>query len=142
MESNEGAASRQPRASLMRKLIHLAMAILPLVGWWIAYWLVLALAAAMLGASLIVEVARRWWPWLNRLLWRLLPTVFREAEGHRVLGSTWFAVGALVTASKRQPVDACSFRIGNRYGSRADRRRDCTATSVALNWWKTRWRGG
>ena len=27
----------------------------------------------------------------------MLPTVFREAEGHRVLGSTWFAVGALVS---------------------------------------------
>ena len=95
--SNGGAASGLPRASLTRKLIHLAMAILPAVGWWISYWLALALTAAILGASLIIEVARRWWPWFNRLLWRLLPTVFRESEGHRVLGSTWFAVGALVT---------------------------------------------
>ena len=95
--SNGGVASRQPRASLTRKLIHLAMAILPAVGWWISYWLALALAAAILGASLVIEVARRWWPWFNRLLWRLLPTVFRESEGHRVLGSTWFAVGALVS---------------------------------------------
>jgi dolichol kinase len=92
-----GAASRLPRASLTRKLIHLAMAILPAIGWWISYWLALALTATMLGASLIMEMARRWWPWFNRLLWRLLPTVFRESEGHRVLGSTWFAIGALVS---------------------------------------------
>ena len=95
--SNGGVASRQPCASLTRKLIHLAMAILPAVGWWISYGLALALTATMLSASLIMEVARRWWPWFNRLLWRLLPTVFRESEGHRVLGSTWFAVGALVS---------------------------------------------
>lgn len=92
--SNAGEASRQPRASLMRKLIHLAMAILPASGWWISYWLALALTATMLGASLMLEVARRWCPWFNRLLWRLLPTVFRKSEGRRVLGSTWFAVGA------------------------------------------------
>jgi dolichol kinase len=97
VRTNGGAATRLPRASLTRKLIHLAMAILPAVGWWISYWLALALTAAMLGASLIVEVARCWWPWFNRLLWRLLPTVFRKSEGHRVLGSTWFAVGALVS---------------------------------------------
>lgn len=97
VESNGGAASRQPRASLTRKLIHLAMASLPAVGWWISYWLALALTAMILGASLIMEMARRWWPWFNRLLWRLLPTVFRESEGHRILGSTWFAVGALVS---------------------------------------------
>ena len=92
-----GVASRQPRASLMRKLIHLALASLPAVGWLISYWLALALTATMLGASLIMEMARRWWPWFNRLLWRFLPTVFRESEGHRILGSTWFAVGALVS---------------------------------------------
>jgi dolichol kinase len=92
-----GAASRLPRASLTRKLIHLAMAGLPAVGWWISYGLALALAAAMLGASMIVEVARRSWPWVNQLLWRMLPTVFRESEDHRVLGSTWFAAGALVS---------------------------------------------
>jgi dolichol kinase len=45
---------------------------------------------------MIVEVARHSWPWVNQLLWRMLPTVFRESEDHRVLGSTWFAAGALV----------------------------------------------
>ena len=92
--NNVGADSWSPRASLTRKLIHLAMAVIPAAGWWIAYGLALALAAAMLGASLIVEAARRWWPWLNHLLWRLLPTVFRASEDRRVLGSTWFAAGA------------------------------------------------
>jgi dolichol kinase len=93
--SNLEVVSRSPRASLTRKLIHLAMAIIPAAGWWISYGLALALAIAMLGASLIVETVRRWWPWLNHLLWRLLPTVFREAESIRVLGSTWFAVGTV-----------------------------------------------
>ncbi len=73
------------------------MAILPAAGWWVSYGLALALTAAMFGASLVVELARRWWPWCNRLLWRLLPTVFRKAESQRVLGSTWFAAGALVS---------------------------------------------
>jgi len=97
VETGEGAGARSPRASLMRKLIHLAMAILPAVGWWLSYLLALALATALVGASLIVEAARRWWPWLNRLLWHLLPTVFRESEDRRLLGSTWFAIGAAVS---------------------------------------------
>ena len=92
-----GVATRLPRASLLRKLIHLAMAILPAAGWWHSYSLALMLTAAMLVASLMIEVVRRWWPWCNRMLWRLLPTVFRHAEAHRVLGSTWFAVGAFVS---------------------------------------------
>jgi dolichol kinase len=73
------------------------MAVIPAAAWWISYGVALALAAAMLGASLIVEAARRWWPWLNHLLWRLLPTVFRESESIRILGSTWFATGALAS---------------------------------------------
>ena len=95
--SNGGSTSGLPRASLIRKLIHLAMAILPAAGWWLSYSPALLLTALMLGASLMVEVARRRWSWCNRLLWRLLPTVFREAEVGRVLGSTWFAVGALAS---------------------------------------------
>ena len=91
------AAPRPLHASWTRKLIHLAMAILPASGWWLSYCLALMLTAAMLGASLVIEAARRWWPWCNRLLWHLLPTVFRKAEAHRVLGSTWFAVGALLS---------------------------------------------
>ena len=94
---DRGAAPRPPGASLTRKLIHLAMAILPASGWWLSYSLSLMLTAAMLGASLVIEMARHWWPWCNRLLWRFLPTVFRKAEAHRLLGSTWFAVGALLS---------------------------------------------
>jgi dolichol kinase len=95
--SNGWVVFGQPRASLTRKLIHLAMAFLPAIGWWVSYGLALALAAAMLGASLVIELVRGQWPWCNRLLWCLLPTVFRTAESHRILGSTWFAVGALVS---------------------------------------------
>jgi dolichol kinase len=73
------------------------MAVVPAIGWWVSHWWALALASAFLAASLAVEVARRWWPFLNRLLWEWLPSVFREWEGRRVLGSTWFAVGALAT---------------------------------------------
>lgn len=85
------------RTSLARKLIHLAMTIIPALGWRVSLWLALAFAAAMLAGSLMVEAVRRWWPWPNRLLWRLLPTVFRDSENRRALGSTWFAVGALVS---------------------------------------------
>ena len=83
--------------SLVRKLIHLAMAWLPTLGWLISYQLELALAAALLIASLVVEGARRRWQWVNRLLWRMLPSTFRSDEGQHVFGSTWFAIGALVT---------------------------------------------
>lgn len=85
------------RPSPTRKLMHLAMALVPALGWWGSYWLALSLFCLLLGASVVVEAARRWWPWLNRLLWRLLPTTFRAWEGTRVLGSTWYVVGALIS---------------------------------------------
>lgn len=94
---SEWEAIKVARTSVTRKLIHLAMAIIPALGWRVSYGLALALAATMLGGSMLVEGGRRWWPWLNRLLWRLLPTVFRDSEDHRALGSTWFAMGALVS---------------------------------------------
>ena len=89
--------SHQPsrRMSLLRKLIHLAATLVPATGWLVSYWLALALAVAAMVASVILEAARRWWPWVNRLLWRLLPSVFREWEGQRLLGSTWFSLGML-----------------------------------------------
>lgn len=83
------------RVSLLRKLMHLAMTVVPAAGWLASYSLALALSAAFLMASLVLETARRWWPWVNRILWRLMPSVFRAWEGRRVLGSTWFALGAL-----------------------------------------------
>lgn len=86
-----------PRASLARKLIHLAMMILPAAGWSGLYGLAVALAGTLAGVSLLVETARRLWSWPNQVLWRLLPTVFRESEDRRMLGSTWFAVGALAS---------------------------------------------
>jgi dolichol kinase len=82
---------------LLRKLIHLVMAVVPAAGWLLSYGWALALAGIVLGASLAVEAARRWWPAIDRLLWRLLPTVFRAWEGRRVLGSTWFSLGMLAT---------------------------------------------
>lgn len=88
---------KSQRPILTRKLIHMAMALIPAAGWLVSYWLALALAGAMLVASLAVEAMRRWWPWVNRLLWRLLPTTFRSWEGKEILGSTWFAVGATAT---------------------------------------------
>ena len=81
--------------SLLRKLIHLAMTWLPALGWLISYQLELALAAALLLASLGVEVARRQQQSVNRLLWHFLPSTFRSDEGRKILGSTWFAIGAL-----------------------------------------------
>jgi dolichol kinase len=83
------------RVSLLRKLIHLAMSVVPAAGWLVAYPVAVALGVAILAASLVLEISRRWWPWVNRTLWRLIPTVFRAWEGRRVLGSTWFALGAL-----------------------------------------------
>jgi dolichol kinase len=75
--------------------MHVALAVVPLVGWLVSFDLAIALAAGLVAASLAVEVARRWWPWVNRLLWRFLPTVFRAGEGRAVLGSTWYALGAV-----------------------------------------------
>ena len=97
LDRQRGITPGANRPSLLRKLIHLAMALVPAAGWWMSGWVALALAGALLVVSLLIEAARRWWPWVNRLLWRLLPTVFRSWEGHRVLGSTWFAVGMVAT---------------------------------------------
>ena len=81
--------------SRVRKLIHLSLALVPALGWWVSYPLALGLAGAAMIASLVVELARRNGDWVNRLLWRLLPTTFRAWEHRRTLGSTWFSVGML-----------------------------------------------
>lgn len=84
------------RASRLRKLMHVALAWLAVIGWLVSYQAELGLAVVLVILSLVVERARRQWGWVNRLLWRVLPTVFREWETRRVLGSTWYAVGALL----------------------------------------------
>ena len=96
-ERRQATTPEAQRLSLSRKLVHMAMAVIPAAGWLVAYWLALALAGTILLASLALEAMRRWWPWVNRLLWRLLPTIFRSWEGKGVLGSTWFAVGLAAT---------------------------------------------
>lgn len=70
------------------------MAVIPLVGWLISFETALILAGGLVAASLAVEGIRRWLPGVNHVLWHLLPSVFREWEGHKILGSTWFALGA------------------------------------------------
>ena len=75
----------------------MAVALVPAAGWWISYPLAVALAAAILVASSLAEVARRRWQWVNRLLWQLLPTTFRSWEDQRILGSTWLGLGILVS---------------------------------------------
>jgi dolichol kinase len=87
----------RPRVDHLRKLIHVAGTVLPAAGWLLSYYIALGLAGALLAASLAVEGSRRLWPAVNPFLWRLLPTVFRQGEERRVLGSTWLAAGALVT---------------------------------------------
>lgn len=81
--------------SRVRKLIHLSLALVPAIGWRVSYPWAVGLAGAALLASLGVELARRKVDWVNRLLWRLLPTTFRAWEDRRTLGSTWFSVGML-----------------------------------------------
>jgi dolichol kinase len=81
----------------VRKLLHMAVALVPAAGWWLSHDISVALAAAILVASGVVDLARNCWPGLNRLLWRLLPTTFRPWESRGVLGSTWLALGILVT---------------------------------------------
>ena len=56
----------------LRKLIHLALSVVPVIAWFLSYELALALACVLLAASLALEAARRWWPWVNCLLWRLI----------------------------------------------------------------------
>jgi len=79
--------------SLLRKLLHMAMAVIPAAGWWLAPWVAGGLAGLFLAVSFLLEAARRGWPWVDRLLWRYLPSVFRSREGQSVLGSTWYALG-------------------------------------------------
>jgi len=75
----------------LRKVIHAAMAAVPLAGWLWAPWAALALAAILLAGSLLLEAARRAWPSVDRILWGNAPALFRPAERRGVLGSTWFA---------------------------------------------------
>lgn len=96
-EQHRATTPESQRLSLSRKLLHMAMAVIPAAGWLVSYWLALALAGALLLASLVLEAVRHWWPWVNRLLWKLLPTIFRSWEGKGVLGSTWFAAGVAAT---------------------------------------------
>ena len=83
------------RLSLLRKAIHVATTVVPVAGWLVSYPLALILAGGAVLASLLLEAARRWWPWVNRLLWHLIPSVFRRWEERRLLGSTWFALSML-----------------------------------------------
>ena len=92
-----GDPQKPGRMNLPRKLIHVASTVVPVLGWLVSFWLALAMAGVALLASLVLEAARRWWPWVNRLLWRWVPSVFREWEERRALGSTWFSLGMLVT---------------------------------------------
>lgn len=73
------------------------MTVLPAIGWWLSYRWELALVGLFLGTSLVVEAVRRRRPAVNRLLWRLLPSVFRPGEERCILGSSWFALGATAT---------------------------------------------
>ncbi|MGD8623230.1 MAG: hypothetical protein PVJ34_01725 [Anaerolineae bacterium] len=73
------------------------MALIPAAGWWLGYGYALGLTIAFLAAAVLVELTRRRWGWINRLLWRLLPTTFRTWEARRLMGATWFGVGALAT---------------------------------------------
>jgi dolichol kinase len=85
------------RLSPLRKLIHLATAVIPAAGWWWSSLLALGLAALFLLASIVLEVVRRWWQPANRFLWWLVPSAFRDSEDRRMLGSTWFAVGMFLS---------------------------------------------
>jgi dolichol kinase len=80
---------------LLRKLIHVSMAVVPLVGWFVSYPAALVLASALLLFSLILEIARRCWRWVDRTLWRSAAGLLRSWEQGHVLGSTWFCVGTL-----------------------------------------------
>jgi dolichol kinase len=101
MDPEEPPASPNLRSTaavpLLRKGIHLAMTVVPAVGWLVSYEWALALAVLVLVASLALEASRRWWSWVNGLLWHLIPSVFRTWEDQHVLGSTWMAIGMLAT---------------------------------------------
>jgi dolichol kinase len=84
-----------PSISWTRKLIHLAVTVIPAIGWLWSYPLALALTIALALAAAGIEALRRWVPQVNVWLWRLFPTTFRSWETQGILGSTWLAVGML-----------------------------------------------
>lgn len=83
--------------SLLRKLAHISMAVVPGIGWLVGFEWAVILAAALVATSVAIEVLRRWWPAVNRLLWSISPSMFRRWEDRGVLGSTWFTLGMLLT---------------------------------------------
>lgn len=96
VEQSQVSGSRW-QMSFLRKLVHASMSLLPLSGWLIGLWFAQALAAALVIASLTLEALRWLVPQVNRLLWRFLPSVFKDGEEVRSLGSTWFALGVWLT---------------------------------------------
>ena len=80
---------------LVRKAIHASLVAVPLAGWLWAPWVALALSALLVAGSLLLEAARRAWPWVDRTLWGNAPQLFRTAEQRALLGSTWFAASML-----------------------------------------------
>ncbi len=79
----------------VRKLMHAALAIVPLAGWLFEPWVALALAGLLGLGSLALEVARRSWPGIDRTLWGHAPGLFRPWEQQGILGSTWFVASML-----------------------------------------------
>ena len=72
-QAAEAIAVRQSGSlSMARKMMHVALAIVPFAGWLVSFELALAMALGLAVVSLAVEGARRGWPGVNRLPWRLL----------------------------------------------------------------------
>jgi dolichol kinase len=80
---------------LARKLTHISLAVVPLAGWVLGQWAALALAVLLLLGSLLLELTRRTWPWVDRTLWGHAPGLFRKSEEHGILGSTWYCAAML-----------------------------------------------
>ena len=78
-----------------RKLMHAALAAVPIAGWLFEPWVALVLAGLLVLGSLALEMGRRFWPWIDRTLWGLAPGLFRPGEEQGILGSTWFAFSML-----------------------------------------------
>lgn len=80
---------------LLRKMMHIALAAVPLAGWIWAPWVALALAGLLAAGSLVLEAARRLWPFVDRTLWGRAEDLFRPWERRGILGSTWFVASML-----------------------------------------------
>jgi dolichol kinase len=96
MEDRKSPAPRYP-AEISRKVLHLGSATLPAVYLFVARPTMLWLLAGCIGVAVVVEILRQVQPAFRAFFMRTVGFMLRPTEWHRVTGSTYVLIGALLS---------------------------------------------